>query len=282
MYGDTFRRWLSFALALALLLAPGSALRAATITGTIYAADGYLFTGTMLFRTLRTPLVSGSTLVTGGDYRVSVTNGALSTTLLAGDYRVFVGADTKGFIIAVPSGSGSYAILGLITNAITYTDQAYPWESTPPATASISGTVKTDTTAGDPVVYLKSSIDSLLATNSAPSKLDATNGTAVRLSGSLTNVTANGISLTANGISSAINMTAGDLQDLASFGVFDATVPTRVRVLRDDNGYILGSGRWFNKYPTDSRPSDGVTIILPIDVPSDASPGRWVLEGFEQ
>lgn len=90
------------------------------------------------------------------------------------------------------------------------------------------------------------------------------------------------VTLKAHGISSLVNVTAGDLQDLASFGVFDASYPTRVRVLRDDNGYILGSGRWFNKAPTDTRISDGITIILPIDVPSDASPGRWVLEGYEQ
>jgi len=177
MFGDTrLRRWLGFALALALLLAPCLPLRAATVTGTIYGADGNLFTGNMLFRSLRTPLVSGSTLVTGGDYRVALTNGALSTTLLAGDYRAFIGADQKGFIIAVPSGSSSYSILGLITNSITYTEQAYPWQSTPPATASISGTIKTDVDSGNPVVYLKSSIDSLLATNAAPTKIDITNG----------------------------------------------------------------------------------------------------------
>jgi hypothetical protein len=90
------------------------------------------------------------------------------------------------------------------------------------------------------------------------------------------------VTLNAHGVSSLVNVTAGDLQDLASFGVFDSSYPTRIRVLRDDNGYILGSGRWFNKDATDTRISDGITIILPIDVPSDASPGRWVLEGYEQ
>lgn len=120
------------------------------------------------------------------------------------------------------------------------------------------------------------------ATSLLGNKLDATNGVAVRLSGSLTNVTANGITLTANGISAAVNLTAGDLQDLSSFGVFDATVPTRVRVLRDDSGYILGSGRWYSKATTDTRTPDGITIIQPIDVLSEASPGRWVLEGYEQ
>lgn len=120
-----------------------------------------------------------------------------------------------------------------------------------------------------------------IATNSAAGKLDITNGVAVRLSGSLTNVTANGISLTANGISAALNVTAGDLQDLASLGISSATVPARVRVLRDDSGYILGSGRWFTKFTADTRTSDGVTIILPQDVFSEASPGRWVLEGYE-
>lgn len=121
-----------------------------------------------------------------------------------------------------------------------------------------------------------------IAASGGDGKLNTTNGVAVRLSGSLTNVTANGITLTANGISSAVNMTAGDLQDLSSFGVFDATVPTRVRVLRDGSGYILGSGRWYNKATTDTRTSDAITIILPIDVASDALPGRWVLEGYEQ
>ncbi len=64
--------------------------------------------------------------------------------------------------------------------------------------------------------------------------------------------------------------------------MFDATVPTRVRVLRDDSGYILGSGRWYSKALTDTRTPDGLTIIQPIDVLSEASPGRWVLEGYEQ
>lgn len=100
-------------------------------------------------------------------------------------------------------------------------------------------------------------------------------------SATLTNATANGIALTAHGISTVVNQTAGDLQDLASLGVTDATVASRVRVLRDNDGRILGSGRWYNKNLTDTRTSDGVTIILPIDVASDASPGRWVLEGYE-
>jgi hypothetical protein len=74
---------------------------------------------------------------------------------------------------------------------------------------------------------------------------------------------------------------AGDLQDLASFGIFDLAVANRVRVLRDNDGNILGSGRWYSKITSDTRPSDGITIILPIDVSSDTSPGRWVLEGYE-
>lgn len=89
------------------------------------------------------------------------------------------------------------------------------------------------------------------------------------------------VSLKAHGVSVLVNVTVGDLQDLASYGVFDYSVPTRVRVLRDANGYPLGSGRYYNKLTTDSRTSDGVAILLPIDVPSDASPGRWVLEGHE-
>lgn len=92
---------------------------------------------------------------------------------------------------------------------------------------------------------------------------------------------ATNVTLKAHGLSTLVNVTAGDLQDLASLGVFDASVPSRIRVLRDGSGYILGSGRWFNKATTDGRTSDGITIILPIDVPSDASPGRWVLEGYE-
>ena len=143
--------------------------------------------------------------------------------------------------------------------------------------------VKTNLTVGNNIQGLTLNgynIDAI-ATNSAANKLDITNGTAVNLTGSLTNATANGIALTARGMSSAVFATAGDLQDLASFGVFDATVPKRVRVLRDNDGRILGSGRWYNALTTDTRTSDGVTIILPIDVPSDASPGRWVLEGYE-
>jgi hypothetical protein len=268
-WGIHRHRWVAFALALSLLLVPCSALRAATVTGTIYSADGSLFTGNILFRTLRTPLVSGSTLITGGDYRLSITNGALSTTLLAGDYRVFIGADQKGFIAAVPSGSDSYTLLSLVTNAITYTDQVYPWQSAPLATASVAGRVRTDTTDSDPVVYLSDTVDGLVALR-AP--LDGA---------SLTNATANGIALTAHGISTAIFTTAGDLQDLATFGITSATVPSRVRVLRDNDGRIMGSGRWYNKFPNDTRTSDGVTIIRPQDVLLESDPGRWVLEGYE-
>jgi hypothetical protein len=267
------RGWVAFALALSLLLAPCSGLRAATVTGTIYSADGSLFTGTLLFRTLRTPLVSGSALVTGGDYRVSITNGALSTTLLAGDYRGFVGADQKGFILSVPTGSDSYSLLALITNAITYTDQVYPWQSAPLASASVSGRVRTDVTEADPVV--------LTVATAADTYLPAANGTAVALTGSLTNATANGIALTVAGISAVAATTAGDLQDLASNGILQSTAPARIRVLRDNDGRVLGSGRWYSKNLTDTRTSDGVTIILPIDIPSDATAGRWVLEGYE-
>jgi hypothetical protein len=112
-------------------------------------------------------------------------------------------------------------------------------------------------------------------------KLDATNGTAVALSGSLTNATANGIALTVAGISAVAATTAGDLQDLASNGILQSTAPARIRVLRDNDGRVLGSGRWYSKNLTDTRTSDGVTIVLPIDIPSDATAGRWVLEGYE-
>ncbi|MFZ9371227.1 MAG: hypothetical protein ACO25M_05040 [Limnohabitans sp.] len=121
-----------------------------------------------------------------------------------------------------------------------------------------------------------------IATNSAANKLDITNGTAVALTGSLTNATANGIALTVAGISAVAATTAGDLQDLASNGILGSSAPARIRVLRDNSGRVLGSGRWYSKQLTDTRTSDGVTIVLPIDVPSDASPGRWVLEGYEQ
>ncbi len=269
MFGDTLRRrWFGLALALSLLLAPRSPLPAATITGTIYGADGDLFTGTMLFRTLRTPLVSGSTLVTGGDYRVNLTNGALSTTLLAGDYRAFIGADPKGFIIAVPSGSSSYSILGLITNAITYTDQSYPWQSTPPATASISGTVKTDVDAGDPVVYLKSSIDALLATNAAPSKLNITNGTAVNLTGSLTNATYDGATVGDRSVIFPQNLQA--LLETVS-----PPVGKLAYVLDDAQA---GDGtKGIYRFDPDLSGGQTATVFIPQDKHgNESSLGRWV------
>lgn len=269
MFGDTLRRrWFGFALALSLLLARCSPLPAATVTGTIYGADGDLFTGTMLFRTLRTPLVSGSTLVTGGDYRVNLTNGALSTTLLAGDYRAFIGADQKGFIIAVPSGSSSYSILGLITNAITYTDQSYPWQSTPPATASVSGTVKTDVDEGNPVVYLKSSIDALLATNAAPSKLDITNGAAVNLTGSLTNVTYDGAYLRDVKVAFVQN-----LQTLLSDS--SPSVAKLAYVLEDDSSGDATRGTY--RYdPTLSGPETATIWMCQDKGGNPSSLGRWV------
>jgi hypothetical protein len=73
---------------------------------------------------------------------------------------------------------------------------------------------------------------------------------------------------------------AGDLQDLSSFGLFDSSVANRVRVLRDSNGFPVPSGRWYSKQRDDTRSSDGVTIVLPIDC-SEPGSGRWVLEGYE-
>jgi hypothetical protein len=53
-----------------------------------------------------------------------------------------------------------------------------------------------------------------------------------------------------------------------------------VRVLRDPNGYPLPGGRWYSKQPTDTRASNGVTIVLPHDG-DEPGAGRWVLEGYE-
>lgn len=284
-----FHALLRSALPAVLFLALGLRLAAATLTGSFKNPDGTGSTNVVRFTPRSTPLADDDDLVVTRDVLATpAADGTFSVTLRAGAYNVSP-VTTRPFVIDVPDNTNTYTLNSRITTALpAFTSGIPSTNAVPLATATVSGKVRTDATSTNPVVYLKESVDDLLAdledaiaAVSTDNFLAVTNATAVRLSGSLTNVTANGIALTAHGISAAVNQTAGDLQDLGSMGILSAAVPSRMRVLRDNSGYILGSGRFYTKFPADTRPSDGITIILPIDVASDASPGRWVLEGYE-
>lgn len=162
-------------------------ISAAVVTGTIVDTTGTALVTTVVFQPLSNPQADAGIVITAGPKSVTTgTNGTFSVTLEQGDYTVLIRGRDQ-FTIAVPNDATTNNVTTLTTDSLTYVYTADPGQY-PSATENVNGGVKTDVYSADPVVYLKSSLDALLATNAAPSKLDITNGTAVNLTGSLTNV----------------------------------------------------------------------------------------------
>lgn len=174
---------------LTLIFAACMFTRSATITGPVYLSYSNLpYAGEILLRPVSTPLPNSPNLITGGDFKVSTdTNGLFSVDLQPGNYRVVVGAD-KAFVIDVPNDSNTYTLLSRITNALAWNSQVYPFTNVQTATATQSGIVKTYSTQANPVVWTTNDTAALatLVGGSGPGKLDATNGVASNLSGTVT------------------------------------------------------------------------------------------------
>lgn len=171
------RAALRLLLALAVLRSAFGVLPAATITHTFLNPDGSAFTNTVLFRPSRNRAVYVAPSLTAYvDTRVTPDeDGAIIATLRAGNYNVFLGA-TLQFAIGVPDSTNSFELAGLISDVVLTTAELPTVSTVGDATASAGGKVKTDVTEANPVVYLKSSVDTLLA-----AKLATTNGTSAGL-----------------------------------------------------------------------------------------------------
>lgn len=206
---QTARTRLAAALLSAFFLLPSAFHgRAAVVTGTIVDTTGTALVTTVVFQPLSNPQADAGIVITAGPKSVTTgTNGTFSVTLEQGDYTVLIRGRDQ-FTIAVPNDSTTNNVTALTTDGLSYVYTADPGQY-PSATSSQNGGVKTDVDSADPVVYLKSSLDALLATNAAPTKLDITNGAAVNLTGSLTNISIYG---------STVIDTGDELQDTVDYG----------------------------------------------------------------
>lgn len=185
-------------LSAALLLIVGVA-RGATVTGTFKNSDGTAYTSAVTFRPVASPSMVGSDTVTGADVKLTPnSSGFVSTSLTAGYYSVFLGS-TRRFTIAVPAATDTVDVTSILTTpawlvpgeaglsgVITNTYQK--------ASTTAFGTVKIDTASTNPVVYLKDSVDALVAplgtrlnglqlvaSEAALSSTDPTNGYSARV-----------------------------------------------------------------------------------------------------
>ena len=165
---------------------------AATVTGTFSNAQGTPTTTTVRFQPLSNPQADGGVIIGSSPVSTSATNGVLSVTLEQGDYQVRAGRDA--FLIAVPNSASSYNIEDLITSDLTYVYTAVPAAYGSYATSTSGGKVLVDAdTPTPPVVYLKTTVDNLLA------ELGSGSVTSIDVDGGSTGLTVSGGPITTNG-----------------------------------------------------------------------------------
>ena len=93
-----------------------------TVTGTFQKPDSTPITAKVLFVKTTAPEIVGTVAVTGHEIRATPdVNGAISVTLLAGDYQVFPWDDSRYLTIAVASSPSSQDV-----KDITTTDTSNP------------------------------------------------------------------------------------------------------------------------------------------------------------
>ncbi len=175
------------------------AVSAATVTGTFKLADGTAYTSTVTFRPVSSPSMVGADVVTGADIKVTPSSGGyVSTSLSAGYYSVYLGS-TRRFTIAVPSGSDAVDVTSILTTPAWFVPgeagaSGIITNTYAKATTNAPGTVLIDAASTNPVVYLKESVDALVAplgsringlqlvaSESALTTTDPTNGYSARV-----------------------------------------------------------------------------------------------------
>ena len=135
----------------------------ANILGTILDSSGAPRRVDVVFHPLSTPIVDGATIVTTTTPKVvaSLADGSFVISLAEGDYRVVI--DIDEIQISVPNDDDDHNLVTLIIDDLIYQYPSPPSSLIPPATADQPGAVRTNTSAGDPVVYRKEEVDALLA-----------------------------------------------------------------------------------------------------------------------
>lgn len=143
-----------------------------TLTGNVHDITGANFgsVDVMIEPINAAPFFEGQSMVAYGIIHVRTDgSGNLpgSVFVSPGDYQFTVNGNPKNSVrIRVPDDTSAHNYFDLIISAISA--PGIPVGGTAPvATSTVSGTVKTNTTSGTPVVYLKSEVDTLLGSLSA-------------------------------------------------------------------------------------------------------------------
>jgi len=171
---------------------------AATVTGTFSNAQGTPTTTTVRFQPLSNPQADGGVIIGSSPVSTSATNGVLVVTLEQGDYQVRAGRDA--FLISVPNSASSYNIEDLITSDLTYVYTVVPSSvSLPYASSTVAGKVQTDSDEDTPVVYLKTSVDTLLSLKANAADI-----------GTIASQDADAVSITGGTVTNITDLAVGD------------------------------------------------------------------------
>lgn len=117
--------------------------------------------------TLTTPTVTvtGDKVVMKGTASAPLVSGAFAIELAPGDYEMKIGGQLVG-TIAVPNDGATYGYAELLVTDTYLIPSTPAGGAQPNASATVLGVVKTNTDPGggaDPVVYLKTEVDSIIA-----------------------------------------------------------------------------------------------------------------------
>lgn len=127
----------------------------ATIRGTITDGSNYIAASVSFY-----PVSSPDASVVVGNRTTIISDpsdGTFTVSLTSGYYHVKIAGQDKDFQINVPSGSGTYDISDIWVTTQEATEAVVSL-----ASATTSGTVKTNTTSTDPVVYLTTEVDDMV------------------------------------------------------------------------------------------------------------------------
>lgn len=108
------------------------AAHSATVTGTIRNRQGAVVSTNINFKAIQRPLFDGTPSVLPGWTMTTNSDAAgfFSTPLLAGNYQVTVGAESRdSFLIQVPTNNASYEVSQLVTNLAAYTFTGIDFDS---------------------------------------------------------------------------------------------------------------------------------------------------------
>lgn len=137
-----------------------------TVVGNFKQANAANYVGRVIFRPLNPPFNNSPSIITGSDvYADTDASGNFSITLEPGQYRVLTAA-TRAFLICVPNDEDSYNIIQLEAQRMSAPccsgssgGGGGGGDSVGPATHTVSGTVRTSSSVGDPEVYLVEDAD---------------------------------------------------------------------------------------------------------------------------